>query len=167
MRFFAKLFIVFIFICLPAMNVYAEEKKEVQSETQAEAQSETQDEQKDDEKVQAKVKVPAKEEKWQLYYETEAGMRFSYDKLSIESPDKNVFRVWQRVGEKVKDEEAEQYRVHIEINCKQRTYQILSYIEKDATEGPDPKTETGNANQQKNIVPIASSLDTLYDNVCP
>ena len=39
---------------------------------------------------------------WQLYYSDESGNKYYYDKGSIESPQKGIYKIWQKNTESIR-----------------------------------------------------------------
>jgi hypothetical protein len=106
-----------------------------------------------------------KGEGWKLYYLDESGDRYYYDKGSVETPAKGAVIVWQKITEISTGEEADKSTTHLQLNCRQRTYNILSEAGRDRA---DKKT----ADEQKGSSPKGglradSRLRALFENVCP
>jgi hypothetical protein len=107
---------------------------------------------------------------WKLFYKAESGEEYLFDKESIERPEKNIVRVWQKTVEKIRDgEEQERSKLQFEINCSSRKYTItiLSNTE-DSTKKDAPKRpEDIKDNPPASYIPSGVMIGALRDNVCP
>jgi hypothetical protein len=105
---------------------------------------------------------------WQIYYADESGNKYYYDKGSIETPQKDIFKVWQKITETIRSgEEQDNFKMHIQINCRGRSYEILSYIEYDGTGEKVLNAQEYKEKQPKGSLPVGPRIKALYDNVCP
>jgi hypothetical protein len=106
---------------------------------------------------------------WQLYYsDEESGKKYYYDKGSIESPQKNIYKVWQKITETIRGgEELDNVKMQLHINCLGKTYEILSYIEYDGTGEKELNIQEYKEKQPKNMLPVGPRMGVLFDNVCP
>ncbi len=105
---------------------------------------------------------------WQLYYSDESGNNYYYDKGSIESPQKGVYKVWQRITETIRaGEEQDNYKIQLQINCKAKIYEVLSYIEYDGTGEKALNSLEYKENPPKSSLPLGSRMGALYENICP
>jgi hypothetical protein len=108
-------------------------------------------------------------EGWKLYYADGSGDRYYYDKGSVESHQKGTVMVWQKATEPSTGEEVDKRTMHLQLNCRQGTYRILSDLER---EGIEDKTRSLAANDKKGNPQTGelradSKLRALFENVCP
>lgn len=108
-------------------------------------------------------------EGWKLYYIDEsAGNRYYYDKGSIESPQKGIIKVWQKITERTKsEEEQDKYKMRLQINCRQKTYETLSYTEYDVAKERVLTSTEYKENPPKSNLPLDSRMRALFENTCP
>jgi hypothetical protein len=105
---------------------------------------------------------------WKLFYVTESGYKYFYDKESLESPDKNIKKVWQKVAKGLgKDEDQDMFKTHLMINCKTKVYEILSIVEYDGTNEMVISYEDYRNRPPTGDFHLESRIGGLYDNVCP
>jgi hypothetical protein len=106
---------------------------------------------------------------WQMYYaDEESGNKYFYDKGSIESPQKNIYKVWQKTTETIRaGEELDTFKMQLQINCLVKTYVVLSYIEYDGTGEKELNAMEYKEKQPKDRVQVWSRMGALFDNVCP
>lgn len=119
---------------------------------------------------------------WKIFYQVrendpkgEESLNYYYDNDSVVRPLKDFVQVWFKttlgrdssddlVGKDGSDE-AEQFRGHIEINCKSKSYRFLEETKLDSV-------ETGEKNQKPSTakafrrVPLESAIGTLWSNIC-
>jgi hypothetical protein len=104
---------------------------------------------------------------WQLYYADNSGNRYYFDKGSIESPQKGTFKVWQKITETIREgEEQDNFKMQLLIDCRGRTYEVLSYIEYDGTGEKVLNTQEYKEKPPKNNLQLRSRMGALYDNIC-
>lgn len=105
---------------------------------------------------------------WKLFYATESGYKYFYDKESLESPDKGIKKVWQKVSKDLgKNENQDMFKMHLEVNCKTKIYEILSIVEYDGTKEMVISFEDYKNRPPTSDLPLESRIGGLYDNVCP
>ena len=105
---------------------------------------------------------------WKLYYATDSGYRYFYDKESLESPDKGIKKVWQKVSKGIgKDENQDMFKMHVEVNCKTKIYEILSVVEYDGINEMVISVEDYKNRPPTSNLPLESRIGGLYDNICP
>jgi len=107
-------------------------------------------------------------EEWKLFYQTDDGQEYFFDKASITQPEQGVVRVWQKSMQKTsKDESVETSRLHVEFYCRSRGLKF-AILEGDNTEKQKTtgSAESG-ATTQKSNLPSRQIIDTLRENVCP
>jgi hypothetical protein len=105
---------------------------------------------------------------WQLYYSDESGNKYYYDKGSIESPQKGIFKVWQKITETIREgEEQDNFKMQLQINCRGKTYEVLSYIEYDGTGEKVLNAQEYKEKPLKSSLILESRMGALYDNICP
>ncbi|MCX5812909.1 MAG: hypothetical protein NT178_10255 [Proteobacteria bacterium] len=104
---------------------------------------------------------------WQLYYADESG-RYYYDKGSIESPQKGVLKVWQRITETIRaGEEQDNFKIQLQLNCRGKTYEVLSYIEYDGTGEKTLNAQEYKEKRPKISLTLGSRMGVLFENICP
>jgi hypothetical protein len=106
---------------------------------------------------------------WQLYYiNDESANRYYYDKGSIESTQKGIFKVWQKITETIRaGEEQDNVKIHLQINCREKTYEVLSYIEYDGTGEKVLNAQEYKEKPPKRSLILESRMGALFENVCP
>jgi hypothetical protein len=105
---------------------------------------------------------------WQLYYSNESGNKYYYDKGSMESPQKGIYKVWQKITETIREgDEQDNFKIHLQINCRAKIYEVLSYIEYDATGEKALNAQEYKENPPKNSLQLGSRMGALYENICP
>jgi hypothetical protein len=105
---------------------------------------------------------------WQLYYANESGNKYYYDKGSIESPQKGIYKVWQKITETIREgEEQDSFKIHLQVNCRGKIYEVLSYIEYDGTGEKALTAKEYKENPPKNSLQLGSRMGALYENICP
>jgi len=105
---------------------------------------------------------------WQLYYSNESGNKYYYDKGSIESPQKGIYKVWQKITETIREgEEQDNFKIHLQINCRAKIYEVLSYIEYDGTGEKALNAQEYKEKPPKNSLQLGSRMGVLYENICP
>jgi len=105
---------------------------------------------------------------WKLYYATDSGLKYFYDKESLEFPDKGIKKVWQKVSKGVgKDENQDIFKMHVELNCKTKSYEILSIVEYDGVNEMVISFEDYKSRPPISDLPLESRVGALYDNICP
>jgi hypothetical protein len=109
-------------------------------------------------------------EGWKLYYLDDSGERYYYDKGSVESVQKGTVIVWQKITENSSGEEVDKSTVHLRLNCRQKTFDVLADGERDR---PDKENQgpagdrRGNPQKGDLNVRADSKLSALFENVCP
>jgi hypothetical protein len=110
-----------------------------------------------------------KGEGWQLYYLDDSGDRYYYDKGSVESPQKGTVLLWQKITEISSGEEVDRSTVRLQLNCRQRTFEVLTDVERDRA---DKENQSGasdrKGNPQKGNLNLRADprLSALFENVC-
>ena len=104
-------------------------------------------------------------EGWKLYYLDDSGDRYYYDKGSVESPQKGTVILWQKITEISSGEEVDKSTTRLQLNCRQRTYDILSEVERDRADNKTADDQKGNS--PKGGFRADSRLRALFENVCP
>jgi hypothetical protein len=119
---------------------------------------------------------------WKFFYQireydpkVDESLNYYYDNESVVKPLNDLVHVWFKttlsndssdnlVG-KDGSGEAEQYRGHVEINCKSKSYRLLEETKLDSvnTEQDAQKSSPGKAFRQ---VPLGSAMGTLWSNIC-
>jgi hypothetical protein len=120
---------------------------------------------------------------WKFFYQVREynpkgneSLNYYYDNESVVRPLKGLIQVWFKatlgkddgsddlVGKDVSDE-TEQYRGHVEINCKSKSYRLLeeTKLDSDETEQEAQKSSPGKAFRR---VPLGSAMGTLWSNLC-
>lgn len=108
----------------------------------------------------------AAEPEWVVFYKGEKN-QFFYDKASIERPEKDRVIVVQKiVEEKDRDNLVELFRTKFEIQCKARSFKIISNTEFEDVTGRELTSEEIKATSKEGES-LASKMSTLRDNVCP
>lgn len=104
-----------------------------------------------------------KAEGWTMYYKSDSGEAMYYDKTTIKKLAKDIIRVSQRTTMKTgkDEEEQETCRAEIEINCKKRTYTVLSYSEGKAASDKKCIDKKGT-----HRLYLDSTMGALYENLC-
>jgi hypothetical protein len=107
---------------------------------------------------------------WQLFYQSEElGRQMFFDKESIVRPELKVVHSIQKVVQKIsRKKEYTRYTMEVELNCKKRTYQILSMTEYDekGNKIDAPAPEEGKVVKPSGIYDNAV-IGALYENICP
>lgn len=106
---------------------------------------------------------------WQLYYaDEESGNKYYYDKGSVESPQKGIYKVWQKITETIRaGEEQDNFKINLQINCREKTYEVLSYIEYDGTGEKTLNAQEYKEKPPKSNFSLGSRMGVLFENVCP
>jgi len=105
---------------------------------------------------------------WKLFYLSDSGYKYFYDKESLESPDKGIKKVWQKISKDIgKDESEDMFKMHMEVNCKNKTYEILSIAEYNGTNETVINFEDYKSRPPTSDLPLESRIGALYDNICP
>jgi len=105
---------------------------------------------------------------WQLFYATDSGFKYFYDKESLEAPDKDTKKVWQKISKDLgRDETQDMFKMHTEINCKTKVYEILSIVEYDGDREMTISFEDYKGRPPTDDLPLESRIGGLYDNICP
>jgi hypothetical protein len=109
-------------------------------------------------------------EGWKLYYLDDSGDRYYYDKGSVETPQKGTVIVWQKITEISSGEEVDKSTARLQLNCRQKTFDILTDGERERT-GKEGQGGAGDrkGNPQKGGMNLRadSKLSALLENVCP
>ena len=120
---------------------------------------------------------------WKFFYqgvsEKDPGriesLNYYYDKESIVRPSKGLARVWFKttighddasddlVGKDGSDE-AEQYRGHIEINCKSKSFRMIEETKQDIHDVKEKSARSSSGKTSRRL--YDSALGTLQANVC-
>lgn len=107
------------------------------------------------------------EPEWIVFYKGEKN-HFFYDKSSIERPEKQRVIVVQKIVEvKHIDDTIELFRTKFEIECKARTFKILSNTEFEEVTGRELTSDQIISANSKEGEILASKMSILRDNVCP
>ncbi|MCX8022358.1 MAG: hypothetical protein N2745_06250 [Syntrophorhabdaceae bacterium] len=105
-----------------------------------------------------------KGEGWLVYYIDDiARVKFYYDKMSLARVEKDKVTVWQKVTEEVRpNDEQEKMKIHLKIDCRQKTYDVLSAV------SPSGFAEVGDiySGHKKRYIE-EGQLRALMENVCP
>jgi len=106
---------------------------------------------------------------WQMYYADESsGNKYYFDKAGIESPQKGVYKVWQKITETIRaGEEQDTFKMQIQMNCRAKTYEVLSYIEYDGTGEKELNAQEYKEKQPKGSLSIGPRMGVLLENICP
>jgi len=103
---------------------------------------------------------------WKIFYQVEDGPKYYFDKESVVKPQQGFVQVWLKLTlEKDSSDEAEQYRNHVEINCKSKSYKVLEESNADAA-GNEEKTQQSSTGQLRKL-PLESAMGSLWSNLCP
>jgi hypothetical protein len=103
---------------------------------------------------------------WKIFYQVEDGPKYYFDKESVVKPQQGIVQVWLKLTlEKDSSDEAEQYRNHVEINCKSKSYKVLEESKAD-TVGNEEKTQQSSTGQLRSL-PLESAMGSLWANLCP
>ncbi len=103
---------------------------------------------------------------WKIFYQVEDGPKYYFDKESVVKPQQGFVQVWLKLTlEKDSSDEAEQYRNHVEINCKSKSYKVLEESKAD-TFGNEEKTQQSSTGQVRSL-PLESAMGSLWANLCP
>ncbi|OPX92678.1 MAG: hypothetical protein A4E59_03006 [Syntrophorhabdus sp. PtaB.Bin027] len=127
---------------------------------------------------------PLQGAEWKMFYqkmnEKGAGgkyenLNYYYDKESIEKPSKGIARVWfkttvgdddsENLAEKDGSDESEQYRGHIEINCKSKSYRMIEETSSDSSESEGKGLQTSAGKAPRRLY-LDSALGALWSNLC-
>jgi len=103
---------------------------------------------------------------WKIFYQVADGPKYYFDKESVVKPQQGFIQVWLKLTlEKDSSDEAEQYRNHVEINCKSKSYKVLEESNADAV-GNEEKTRQSSTGQLRRL-PLESAMGSLWSNLCP
>jgi hypothetical protein len=109
-------------------------------------------------------------EDWKFFYEREE-QKFYFDKAGLVRPDKTLVRVKEKATKKGGEEgaaEAEQARREYEINCKDRSFKVLSFTEFDPETGKEIATAQLPAKPGRRLGVYSNDrVAALYENLCP
>jgi len=106
-------------------------------------------------------------EGWQLYYiDDTTRNKYYFDKGSLTTVEKDIVRVWQKVTEEIKStDEQEKFSIQLQINCRQKTFDVLSVVNLLTTQ---PEIEIYASEQGKKRRYIeGGQLRALVENICP
>jgi hypothetical protein len=119
---------------------------------------------------------------WKFFYQVrqndpkgEESLNFYYDDESVVRPLKDLVQAWFKttlgndgsdnlVGKDGSDE-AEQYRSHVEINCKSKSYRLIEETKLNSVE-TEEKKQMPPAGIAFRKVPLGSAMGTLWSNLC-
>jgi len=119
---------------------------------------------------------------WKIFYQVrendpkgEESLNYYYDKEGVVRPLKGHAQVWFKttlgkdgsdnlVGKDGSDED-EQFRGHIEINCKSKSYRFLEETKLDSVE-TEEKSQKPSAGKAFRRVPLESAMGALWSNLC-
>jgi hypothetical protein len=105
-------------------------------------------------------------ENWKLFYETES-QKFYYDNDSIQKPSQNVIKVAHKVTEKGADaNEVDKAKRVVEVNCKERSFRILSNVEYDIATGTEITAQQFQGGQYRTDL-YSGTMQGLIENLCP
>ena len=103
---------------------------------------------------------------WKIFYQVQEGPKYYFDKESVVAPQQGFVQVWLKLTlENDSSDEAEQYRNHIEINCKAKSYKVLEESKTDIAEDQE-KTQQPSTGQLRRL-PLESAMGSLWANLCP
>lgn len=121
---------------------------------------------------------------WKIFYQGTAGddpqenesLNYYYDKESIARPSKGITQVWfkttlgkhdstDKLTEKNGLDEEEQYRGHIEINCRKKSYTIIEESKSDIPEADEKKIHSSTGKVAFRLY-LDSALGALWSNLC-
>ena len=119
---------------------------------------------------------------WKIFYQVrendprgEESLNYYYDNESVARPLKGHAQVWFKttLGKDSSDnlvgkdgsDEAEQFRGHIEINCKSKSYRFLEETKLDTIE-TEEKSQKPSASKAFRRVPLESAMGALWSNLC-
>jgi hypothetical protein len=115
----------------------------------------------------------ANAQEWKFFYEREE-QKYYFDKAGLVRPDKNFVRVTEKVtkkgeiGEDEKPIETDIARSEYEINCKNRSFKVLSFTQFDPDTGKEAATEQSTPQSGRaHGVFTYDRLGALYENICP
>lgn len=104
---------------------------------------------------------------WQFFYQVEDGPKYYFDKDSIQSPQKGIVHVSVKTTlGKDSDEDAEQYKGSVEINCRSRSYRILGDEVGADEKNKELTTKTATGPSDLRRMPLESVMGVLWTNVC-
>ncbi|GEM_PF-526725 len=109
----------------------------------------------------------SKSENWILFYNAQDEIKYYFDKDNLQKPTKNIVQVWQKKVKIEDDTEEEIERLHLEMDCKKRTYRILSIVDADSKSQGATTQETEKINTTKDTsLTFNSIIGSLYENIC-
>jgi hypothetical protein len=120
---------------------------------------------------------------WKIFYQVreydlkgDASLNYYYDNESVVKPLKDFVQVWFKttLGKDSSDnlvgkdgsDEAEQYRGHVEINCKSKSYRLLEETQLDSVETEHEAQKSSPPGKAFRRVPLGSAMGTLWSNLC-
>jgi hypothetical protein len=120
---------------------------------------------------------------WKFFYQVRdynpkgnESLNYYYDNESIVKPLRGIIQVWFKttlgkddasdslVGKDGSDE-AEQYRGHVEIECKSKSYRLLEETKLDSVE-TEKEVQKSPSGKPFHRVPLGSAMGTLWSNLC-
>jgi len=119
---------------------------------------------------------------WKFFYQVseydpkgDESLNFYYDNESVVKPLKDIIQVWfkttlgndssEKLAEKDGSDETEQYRGHVEINCKSKSYRLLEETKLDSVE-TEQKAQKQTSGRSFRRVSLDSAMGTLWSNLC-
>jgi hypothetical protein len=115
----------------------------------------------------ALLAMPAVAEDWKRFYDT-GGEKYYFDKESIRAIGPKRVAVWQKITTLGLDrEEIERNRAEVEINCKERTYRVITATALDPVTGKEAKPEELPDGSRFRTDLMGAPIAALTDNVCP
>jgi hypothetical protein len=106
-------------------------------------------------------------EDWKRFYET-GSEKYYFDKETIRAIGPKRVAVWQKTTQVGMDrEEIEKNRAEVEINCKERTYRIITATAMDPVTGKEVKAEELPDGSSFRTDLMGAPVAALTDNVCP
>jgi hypothetical protein len=106
-------------------------------------------------------------EDWKRFYET-GSEKYYFDKETIRAIGPKRVAVWQKITEVGLDrEEIEKNRAEVEINCKERTFRVITATALDPVTGKEVKpVELPDGSSFRTDL-LGAPMAALTDNVCP
>lgn len=105
-------------------------------------------------------------ENWVLFYNSQDEEKYYFDKESIEKPQKNIVRVWQKRVKIVEESEEDIEKVHLELDCKKRQYSILSIVDANSKTQESVKEGGTPSRARTGLSTLISIMGSLFENVC-
>lgn len=104
-------------------------------------------------------------ENWMLFYGSQTGEKYYFDKDSLERPQKKIVRVWQKKTRVEDENEQELQKLHLELDCAKKTYRIISIVDLDSKKN-GAITEDLAKSAPVGMITFISIIGSLYENIC-